>query len=66
VTPPRPVAPCTYDAEASLFNNKKKEQIMGLDIYAFAVRPRPNIRVTSRHKGTFPSSFNGFGKKPVT
>jgi hypothetical protein len=37
VTPPRPVARCTYDAEASPFNNKKKEQIMGLDIYAYAV-----------------------------
>jgi hypothetical protein len=37
VTPPRPVALCTYDAEASPFNNKKKEQIMGLDIYAYTV-----------------------------
>jgi hypothetical protein len=37
VTPPRPVARCPYDAEASLFNDKKKEQIMGLDIYAYAV-----------------------------
>jgi hypothetical protein len=48
VTPPRPVARCPYDAEASLFNNKKKEQIMGLDIYAYAV-PEGETMEGERH-----------------